>query len=255
MAWNPEQYLKFAEARLRPAMDLLAQIALEAPSTIYDLGCGPGNVTRLLAKRWPGAAIVGVDDSSAMLQKAAEVPSRIAWRRESVAHWKPDGHADLIFSNAALHWLPNHASLFPRLVQALASNGVLAVQMPRSFAASSHLLVEETVRSGPWRSRLEPLLGPPPVADPQSYYRLMAPFSSSINIWECEYLHTLHGLDPVKEWMKGSWLKQFLDALGMPEREMFEDDYGRRVREAYRPEEDGTTLFPFRRLFMIVTKA
>ena len=177
------------------------------------------------------------------------------WRQESVAQWKPEAPADLIFSNAALHWLPDHASLFPRLMHALVPRGVLAVQMPRSFAAPSHMLIADTVRFGPWRSRLEPLLRPSPVADPHSYYRFLAPFSSGIDIWECEYLHTLHAKDAVKEWMKGSWLKQFLDVLDPPERDLFEEDYARRIREAYPSESDGTTLFPFRRLFLVATKA
>ncbi len=255
MSWNPEQYLKFAQPRLRPAVDLLARVALDAPRTIYDLGCGAGNVTRMLAVRWPDAAIFGIDDSAPMLEEAARVPSRIVWRRESVAQWEPETPADLVFSNAALHWLPDHANLFPRLMRALAPGGVLAVQMPRNFTAPSHTLIADAVRSGPWRARLEPLLQPPPVGDPRFYYRLVAPLSSAVDIWECEYLHALQGSDPVKEWVKGTWLKQFLEALEAPERALFERDYARRTREAYPPERDGTTLLPFRRLFLVVTKA
>ena len=189
-----------------------------------------------------------------MLEEAARTPSRITWRRESVAAWKTDAPADLVYSNAALHWLPDHAALFPRLMDALAPGGVLAVQMPRNFEAPSHTLIADTVRSGPWRSKPAPLLGPPPVGEPQFYYRLVAPQASIIDIWECEYLQTLRGKDPVKEWVKGTWLKQFLDALEPSERAPFEADYARRLGEAYPAERDGTTLFPFRRLFMVVAK-
>jgi trans-aconitate 2-methyltransferase len=166
VTWNPEQYLKFAQPRLRPAIDLLAKVALDTPSTIYDLGCGAGNVTRILAERWPGATIIGIDSSRQMLEEAAATPSRIEWQQESIAHWMPQTPVDLIFSNAALHWLPDHGSLFPRLMHALAPRGVLAVQMPRSFGAPSHRLIADTIRAGPWRSRLEPLLGAAPVAMP-----------------------------------------------------------------------------------------
>ena len=255
MAWDPEQYLKFAQPRLRPAVDLLSRIALEAPRTVYDLGCGAGNVTRLLAARWPDAAITGVDDSAAMLEEAARIPSRIVWHEQGVGEWAPDAPADLIYSNATLHWLPDHATLFPRLVRMLAPSGVLAVQMPRNWAAPSHTLVADTVCGGPWRRRLEHLLRPASVKDPQFYYRVLAPLAASVDIWECEYLQTLRGDNPVKEFVKGSWLKQFLDALEAEERAAFEEEYARRVRDAYPPEKDGMTLFPFRRLFLIATKA
>jgi len=255
MAWDPDQYLKFAQPRLRPAVDLLSRVALEAPRTVYDLGCGAGNVTRLLAARWPHAAITGIDDSAAMLEEAARMPGRIVWRQQSVAEWSPDAPADLIYSNATLHWLPDHASLFPRLMRMLAPHGVLAVQMPRNWAAPSHTLVAKTVNGGPWRPRLEHLLRPAPVNDPHFYYRILTPLASGIDIWECEYLQALRGDNPVKEFVKGSWLKQFLDALEAPERAAFEDQYAMRVREAYPPEKDGTTLFPFRRLFLIAARA
>jgi trans-aconitate 2-methyltransferase len=135
LAWNPEQYLKFAQPRLRPALDLLERVALTAPRTIYDLGCGAGNVTRMLAERWPDAAITGIDDSAAMLAEAARASGPIAWRQESVAEWQPQAPADLLYSNAALHWLPDHARLFPRLMGALAPAGVLAV--PRNCGVAA----------------------------------------------------------------------------------------------------------------------
>jgi trans-aconitate 2-methyltransferase len=255
MAWNPDQYLKFSEPRLRPAVDLLARVDLTAPKRVYDLGCGAGNVTRLLAERWPEASITGVDDSAEMLAQAARELPAAEWVRQSVADWVPAEPADLIFSNAALHWLPQHEQLFLRLLGQLAPGGVLAVQMPRNFAAPSHALIAETVRQGVWRSRLEALLRPAPVAAPHDYYAMLKPLAASIDIWETEYLQVLHGADPVKEWTKGTWLKQFLDELAEPERAEFEADYARRLRSAYPPLADGTTLFPFRRLFIVARRA
>jgi trans-aconitate 2-methyltransferase len=255
MAWNPDQYLKFSEPRLRPAVDLLGRVDLTAPKHVYDLGCGAGNVTRLLAGRWPAAAITGVDDSAEMLAQAARELPAAKWVRQSVADWAPAEPADLIFSNAALHWLPRHDELFLRLLGQVAPGGVLAVQMPRNFAAPSHTLIAETVRARAWRSRLEALLRPAPVAAPREYYAMLAPLAASIDIWETEYLQVLQGADPVKEWTKGTWLKQFLDALEPPERAEFEADYARRLRSAYPPLADGTTLFPFRRLFIVARRA
>lgn len=255
MAWNPDQYLKFAQPRLRPAVDLLARVALTAPESVYDLGCGAGNVTAMLAERWPEASITGVDDSAEMLAQAARARTDVSWIRQSLADWEPSRPADLIFSNAALHWLPRHDTLFPKLLGHLAPGGVLAVQMPRNFSAPSHTLIAETVRHGSWRRNLEHLLHPAPVAEPSDYYAMLAPLARSIDIWETDYLQILHGADPVKEWTKGTWLKQFLDVLDEPERAEFEAAYARRLRIAYPPLADGTTLFPFRRLFILAQRA
>jgi trans-aconitate 2-methyltransferase len=251
MSWNPDQYLKFAAPRLQPAVDLLSRVPSTHPGTVYDLGCGAGNVTELLAARWPNAAITGVDDSAEMLAKARAAAPSVHWVQQSLASWRAPAAADVIYSNAALHWLPDHQRLFPALVEQLAPGGVLAVQMPRNFGAPSHILIAQTVRSGPWRARLEPLLGPSPVAEPAFYYGLLNARVARLDIWETEYLQVLSGADPVKEWTKGTWLKQFLDALDEPQRREFEDDYAARLRQAYPPLADGNTLFPFRRLFLL----
>src|SRR4051794_18309314 len=167
MPWDPAQYLKFAGPRLRPALDLLQRIDVEAPATVYDLGAGAGNVTRLIAARWPDARVVGVDSSAEMLDKAAAENPTIEWQRADLASWRPDRPADVIYSNAALHWLPEHPQLLSSLVGALAPEGVLAVQMPRNFGAPSHTSITETALGGPWRPVLEPLLNPSPVSPPE----------------------------------------------------------------------------------------
>lgn len=254
MSWNPEQYLKFSAPRLRPAVDLLARIDVTDPGRIYDLGCGAGNVTRLLVDRWPRAAIAGIDDSDEMLAKAARELPQVTWMNKSLADWRSEWPADVIYSNAALHWLPHHSLLFPKLLENLAPGGTLAVQMPRNFSAPSHTLIRETVLAGPWRDKLKYLLTPSPVAEPNYYYNLLAPAAKRIDIWETEYLQILDGVDPVKEWTKGTWLKQFLDALDGSEREAFESDYAQRLRSAYPQEECGKTLFPFRRLFIVLQR-
>lgn len=254
VTWDPAQYLKFAGPRIQPAIDLLARVPLAAPVRIVDLGCGAGNVTALLARRWPDAAIVGVDDSAPMLARArAELP-QVRWQLGSVADWTPEAPVDLVFSNAALHWLPEHPRLFGRLVDGLAPGGVLAVQMPRNFHAPSHTLVADVAREGPWRERLAPLLRPPPVASPADYFDWLAPRAAALDLWETEYLQVLEGDDPVKEYTKGSYLRPFLDALAPDERPAFEADYAARVRAAYPRRADGRTLFPFRRLFLLLRR-
>lgn len=251
MTWNPAQYLKFEQPRLRPALELLARVPLESPATVVELGCGAGQLTRLMAERWPQASVLGVDSSASMLQKAADTPSNVRWQQQDVGTWRSDAPVELLYSNATLHWLPDHAALFPRLLAQVAPGGVLAVQMPRNFSAPSHTLITDTVRAGPWRQRLEPLLRPRPVEDPGWYYDLLAPLAAELDLWETEYHQVLSGPDPVKEWTKGTWLITFLDALPEDERESFERDYAERVRQAYPPGPDGRTRFPFKRLFIV----
>ncbi len=254
MTWNPDQYLKFAQARLRPALDLLARVEHPGPRRICDLGCGAGNVTALLAQRWPDADLVGVDDAPAMLERARAALPEVRWVRADIAAWRSEQPLDLLFSNAALHWLGDHARLFPALLAQLAPGGVLAVQMPLNFASPSHTAIAETVYDGPWQQRLEPLLRPEPVAPAAAYHRMLAPAAAEVDIWETQYLHVLVGADPVKEWTKGTWLKPFLDALEPDEAAAFESEYAARLRLAYRPLGDGTTLFPFRRLFIVARR-
>lgn len=253
MAWDPAQYLKFAGHRLKPAIDLLNRIDIEAPAEVYDLGAGTGSATRLLKARWPQARVTGVDASSEMLAKAAAEAPDIVWQRADLAAWRPPRPVDVIYSNAALHWLGDHGRLFPDLLATLRPGGVLAVQMPRNFSAPSHTAIAEAVRSGPWRERLDPLLRPAPVAEPGFYYDLLAPKAATLDIWETEYLHVLEGEDPVKEWTKGTWLGPLLDALAEPERRRFEARYAELVAGAYPRRHDGRTLFPFRRLFIVAT--
>ncbi len=255
MAWDPAQYLKFAGPRLRPALDLLQRIDREAPGTVYDLGAGAGNVTRLIAARWPGARIVGVDSSAEMLKKAAAENPGIEWQRADLATWRPDCPADVIYSNAALHWVEDHAPLFLALFDTLASGGVFAVQIPRNFGAPSHTSMGEAARGGPWRAKLEPLLRPAPVAEPAFYFDLLSPHAAKLDMWETEYLQVLDGEHAVKEYTKSTWLSPLLAALDEPERSQFEAAYTQLVDAAYPRRADGKTLFPFRRMFIIAAKA
>src|SRR5262245_59994510 len=144
MAWDPTQYEAFRGPRTRPALDLIGALPAFDPDLVVDLGCGTGRIARLLAERFPAAAVQGVDSSASMLaEAAAEGESRIEWRQADIARWAPDRPVGLLFSNAALHWLPDHAALFRRLLDGVAPGGVLAVQMPRNFAQPSHALMRE----------------------------------------------------------------------------------------------------------------
>lgn len=254
MAWDPAQYLKFADHRLRPALDLLARIDSDAPARVVDLGCGAGNVTALLARRWPQAAVTGIDPSTAMLERARQEHPGLTFATADAASWTADPPVDVLYSNAALHWLGEHDRLFPRLFTQVAPGGWLAVQMPRNFTAPSHTAVADAARDGPWADRLLPMLAPPPVDPPEAYVRRLAPLAASLDVWETEYLQILEGDNPVAEWTKGTWLRPFLEALDEPQRSGFEAAYRARVAAAYPPGPDGRTLFPFRRLFLVARR-
>ncbi|MEK9658440.1 MAG: methyltransferase domain-containing protein [Chloroflexota bacterium] len=252
--WNPNVYLRFAGQRLRPALDLLAQVPLEAPRTVYDLGCGPGTATVFMKRRWPHARVVGVDGSAPMLERARQEHEDIAWEKGDLRTWEPPEPVDLLFSNAALHWLDGHAALFPRLVEMLAPGGVLAVQMPRNFGEPTHTTIFETIRAHPWRSRLEGLLNETPTAPPAFYYGVLRPLVSELDMWETVYMQVMEGENPVVEFTKGSFLRPILDTLNEAEAAEFLREYADRVRPHYPRRADGMTLVPFRRSFLIATR-
>jgi trans-aconitate 2-methyltransferase len=253
MTWNPERYLAFGDERTRPALDLLARVPLVQPARVADLGCGPGNSTRLLCERWPQARVVGIDSSAAMLAKAEGSGIQARWLESDITAWTPDVPFDLLFSNAALHWLPDHARLLPRLLGHLRPGGALAIQMPRNFTAPSHTLLREVASAGLWAKSLAPRLDEEPVATPEWYHDLLAPLAAALDIWQTEYLHVLEGDDPVLGWVRGTALRPVIAALSAEEQVLLEAEYARRLRLAYPKRPDGRTLFPFRRLFIVAT--
>ena len=255
--WDANQYLGFADHRLRPALELLARIPLAAPALVYDLGCGTGNVTRLIAERWPLARVCGLDSSKDMLAKAAAEPTRVQWIEADIRNWQPDAPADLIYSNATLHWLENHRELFPRLLAMLRPGGCLAVQMPLSWDSPSHRILRETLADGGSNGTalgseaLRQAAARDWVKATQVYYELLAPRARHLDIWETEYLQILEGNDAVLEWVKGTALRPILSALDENARARFLAEYARRLRVAYPIGKDGKTLYPFRRLFIV----
>ncbi|VTO23524.1 trans-aconitate 2-methyltransferase [Klebsiella variicola] len=159
--WNPSLYLQFDAERTRPAADLLSRIAHLQVEHVVDLGCGPGNSTRLLRAAWPLAAITGIDNSPAMLAQAAQALPDCEFIDADIARWRPAQPVDVIYANASLQWLADHETLFPHLVAQLAVNGTLAVQMPDNWQEPSHTLMRQVAdeQGLPDRGR-QPLLPP-----------------------------------------------------------------------------------------------
>lgn len=252
--WNPETYLKYANIRFRAAMDLIERIPLEACRRIYDLGCGTGHLTHALQERWPEAHVTGIDSSAEMLARARTEFPELEWMQADVADWRPEAPADLLFSNAALQWVPDHQHLFPKLMAQLNAGGCLAIQMPRHVDSPAHLLLLETAREPRWRERLLPATLRLLVHTPEQYWRWLNPQAKRLDIWETIYQHELEGENPVVEFFRGTQLQPYVQALPEGEAKEFVAAYSERILRAFPKQENGKTLLPFRRIFLIAER-
>ncbi|WP_342376646.1 methyltransferase domain-containing protein [Myxococcus stipitatus] len=252
--WDPTQYTRFRDERKRPFFELLSRVDVDAPRQVADLGCGTGDLTRVLAERWPGAVVCGVDSSVEMVEEARRRPAPEGVRFEvgELAGWEPPAPLDVLVSNAALHWVPDHAALMGRLVAKLAPSAVLAFQVPANFEAASHRLVDE-VRRLP---RFAPKLGAGrarPVETLERYESLLAGLGMTVDAWETTYLHLLPGEDAVLQWLLGTTLRPVLAALGEEEGRAFVEELGPRLRQAYPAHARGTP-FLFTRRFVVARR-
>jgi trans-aconitate 2-methyltransferase len=256
--WNPALYTRFEDERTRPAAELLARVPLAAPRLAVDLGCGPGNSTALIAARYPDAAVIGLDTSPAMLESARARLPGLTFGLADAAAWTPERASDLIYANAVLQWLPDHASLLPRLFGLLAPGGVLAVQMPDNLAEPTHRLMREVAASGPWAAAI----GDPAVAgrlgrmlEPAAYYDLLAPHAAAVDVWRTAYHHPMADAAAIVEWVSATGLRPFLDPLDADGKAAFLAAYGRAIDAAYPARSDGRRLLAFPRMFIVARKA
>ncbi len=254
--WNPALYRQFEDERTRPARELLGRVPLAAARCVYDLGCGPGNSTELLVERFPGAEVIGTDDSAAMLVEAIQRLPQARFEQSDIANWAPGGDApDLVYANASLQWLGDHATLIPRLFAALAPGGVLALQMPDNLAEPSHRLMREVASEAPWakaigdagavRSRL---------LEAGQYYDLLARDAAQVDVWHTVYRHPMASANAIVQWLRSTGLRPFLDALDTPLQPSFLAEYERRIDLAYPARTDGRRLLAFPRLFIVARR-
>lgn len=252
--WNPETYARFRDLRLRPALDLMARIGVLPDGDVVDLGCGNGAVGPALAARWPDRRITGVDTSPAMLSVAAATGAYKTCLNADAALWEPARPVALIFSNAALHWLSDHDRLLPRLAALLQPGGTLAVQMPRQTGAPSHRFLRD-IAAMMFPDRFDYTGWVPPVREPIGYLRLLAPLGQA-DVWETDYIQRLPASaegHPVRRFTESTAMRPILEKLTAAEAAEFVARYEEALASAYPPEPDGTVLFPFRRVFLILT--
>ncbi len=250
--WDADQYLKFAGERTQPVRDLVHRIRLDRPRRIADMGCGPGNSTDVLRRRWPESQLVGVDSSPEMLRKARQSFPGGVWLQGDAATWKPAEPLDLVFSNAMLQWLPEHDRVGRHLLGLLAPGGALAVQVPAHYDSPLHREILEVSQEPRWRERLGEARRALTNHPPGFYYDLFAPAVAHLDLWETTYYHVMPGPEAIIEWFRGTGLRPYLEALRSDEeRRTFEQRLLVRYTESYPRRANGNVLFPFRRLFFI----
>lgn len=249
--WNPQTYLGFAAPRGRPFFELLARVGADAPRRVADLGCGPGNLTERLADRWPDAVIEAWDSSPEMV--AAARARGVHARLGDLRTWVPMSGTDVVLSNAALHWVPEHAELLARWAGQLDAGAWIAVQVPGNFGAPSHTVVNELAARVPWREWLAdlPFRAGSVVETPARYAELLTDAGCSADVWETTYVHELTGAHPVLNWITGSSLTAVRERLTEEQWQRFRAELTPMLDEAYPSRPDGRTFYPFRRIFMV----
>jgi len=248
-SWDPALYLDFADHRSRPFHDLLARIGATAPRRVVDLGCGPGHLTGLLAARWPAAQVLASDSSAEMVAAARE--RGIDAVQADVVDWKPGPEDDVVVTNAVLQWVPSHLELLPGWLKALPSGAWFALQVPGNFGAPSHALIRELLDEPRWRGRVT-VRADDTVPGPEVYGELLG---ARADVWETTYLQRLTGADPVLRWTGATALRPVRDALPADDYAEFRAELAPRLRAAYPARPDGSTWFPFRRIFAVARTA
>jgi trans-aconitate 2-methyltransferase len=253
--WSPQQYGKYADERGRPFADLVGRIQVDAPETVVDLGCGPGNLTATLLGRWPGATVRGVDSSAEMIEAAQPLASdRLSFGIGDLRDWTAEPESiDVIVTNATLQWIPEQLELLPGFVRALRPGGWLAIQIPGNGDAPSHTILRELAATEPYAQYAADKSLRPDVPGPADYVAALSAEGCSVDAWETTYNHLLQGDNAVLEWVKGTGARPVLQSLPEELRVSFEKEYGARLAEAY-PRRAFGTLLPFRRIFAVAQK-
>jgi trans-aconitate 2-methyltransferase len=250
--WDPSVYARYGAERSRPFADLVGRIAVDHPRAVADLGCGSGELTATLAERWPGARITGVDSSPEMIERAGRLGTGVAFRVGDLRDWRPGPDTDALVTNAALQWVPDHRDLLDRWVRELPAGAVIAMQVPGNFDAPSHRALREVGRRPPYAAALGDELREAPVDDAAGYATRLTALGAVVDAWETTYVHLLpaDGEHPVLRWMEGTALRPVRARLDEAAWAGFRADLGERLAAAY-PEDNGSVVFPFRRIFVV----
>jgi trans-aconitate 2-methyltransferase len=250
--WNPDHYLRFGDQRTRAAIDLASSVRVDDPQRVVDLGCGPGNSTEVLRRRWPRARLLGLDSSAEMVASARAARPEGEWALGRIEDWTAGEPWDVVFSNAALQWTRDHATLVRRLFGAVAPGGALAFQIPSGAYSPVRTLIREVASDSAWAERMDEARRALTMEEPAVYYDALAPVARDVDIWETEYHHVMASAAAIVDWMSSTGLRPYLAALASDEeRRRFVSMLTERVTASYTRRSDGRVLFPFRRLFVV----
>ncbi len=254
--WNPEQYLLFERERTRPCLDLAARIHLPGATRIVDIGCGPGNSTMVLKYRWPNAFILGLDSSQAMLGRAVKLSADIRFEHfDATGDLTPLGKFDIVFSNAAVHHMPDKPRLLAKFFDLLNPGGVLAVQVPHTTELPFSVVLQTLVATDKWQSRLPENIYPARFHDYAYYYDILCGLPAEIDMWQTDYIQAMPSHAGIVEWYKGSGLRYYLAPLpDDSQRAELLRDYEAALKSAYPTEKNGAVLMPMRRIFFLARK-
>jgi len=252
--WDPKIYARFEAERQRPAEDLIKRIPPRRFPRIVDLGCGGGLSTTALQRCFPDAQLLGLDNSEAMLAAARQRLPHLRFELGDIATWS-DPQADIVFSNAALHWAPRHIDVMARIAAQLPPQGVLAAQFPDNLEEPSHILMRQ-IAARPEFVRHYPSLdgGREAIGAFADYDAALAPHCSHIDIWRTVYVHRLDNPQAIVDWVEGAGLRPYLQPLAPDERQHFLALYLQELTAAYPPQPLGGVLLLFPRLFVVAAK-
>lgn len=263
LQWNPGLYRQFEDERTRPAAELLARVPLaDDAAYVIDLGCGPGNSTELLARRFPRAHVLGVDNSESMLADARQRLPAASFEWGDISQWQAQPwqgrKPDLIYANAALQWVGGHETLLPRLLAMLAPGGVLAVQMPDNREEPTHRLMREVGGEAPWAEAIgDPHKMRTDLLKIGQYYDLLVQdtrMAARVDVWHTIYQHPMADAKAIVDWVSGTGLRPFLQPLSPALAQSFVAEYTRRIDAAYPLRADGRRLLAFPRMFMVAQR-
>ena len=253
--WNPNQYLQFRTQRTQPSIDLVAKIDFAEPKTILDIGCGPGNSTQVLVHRWPKARIIGLDNSASMIAKAkTEYPAQ-EWILADAATYESDLKFDIVFSNATIHWIPNHPALISRIQGLLLDGGIVAVQLPLFWAMPLGQIIDQISRDSRWQSQTEQVSELFTIHDYSFYYDELSALFRKVDLWETTYMDILDSHQSIVEMIRSTGMKPYLERLGTDvARDEFEQEVLKEIMQVYPLQQNGKVILPFKRLFFIGAK-
>lgn len=253
--WDAHLYQRFASERTQPAIDLVSRLHVDDPKRIIDLGCGPGNSTEILRRRWPHAKIIGLDSSAEMISAARERYPDQEWILANVETWEARQPYDIVFSNAALQWIPHHDQLLTRLLHQVAEGGILAFQIPSHVHSQLHQQILQIANESDWAHRMHEAKRALTIESPSFYYDILEGRVSKLDIFEIEYCHVMENTQAIIQWISSTGLRPFLDALETADqKQRFIDLLSLHVAAAYPRQKNAKVLFPFRRLFIVACR-